>query len=232
MSEPYCHDIIMKHHQTNTPRRLPRYSVLPSGTIGQLARWLAGLSALALLTACSSTHIQSSRIAAVPPAAPCHSVLVVAMDPRPDIRSQFEADMVYFLQQRKVEGIASYKQFAVSDFKGGQAEIRKKCAAAGADSVLMVRTTDRTSFGRAFPRSLGSLEGSTPDETTYELFTSGGNIETDMCLDVRLYRVSDSAPLWNALVDTLLKDQYDSRAVAWKVAKGIVTRLAKDKVIP
>src|ERR1017187_1235011 len=122
MSEPYCQDIIMKHHQTNTPRRLPRYSVLPSGTIGQLARWLAGLSALALLTACSSTHIQSSRIAAVPPAAPCHSVLVVAMDPRPDIRFQFEADMVYFLQQRKVEGIASYKQFAVSDFKGSQAD--------------------------------------------------------------------------------------------------------------
>src|ERR1039458_10225950 len=115
----------MKHHQTNTPPPLPLHSVLPSRTIGQLARWLAGISSLALLTACSSTHIQSARVSAVLPATPCHSVLVVAVDPRPDIRSQFEADMVYFLQQRKVEGIASYNQFAVSDFKGGQAEIRE-----------------------------------------------------------------------------------------------------------
>jgi hypothetical protein len=48
----------------------------------------------------------------------------------------------------------------------------------------------------------------------------------------RLYRVSDAAPVWNAQVATLLKDQYDSRAVAWTVAKDIVSQLAKDKVIP
>ena len=222
----------MNCNRTNPHRCLPLYSALPSRTIGQLARLLAGLSALALLTACSSTHIQSARISAVPGAVSFHNVLVVAMDPRPDIRSQFEVDMVYFLQQRKVEGIASYKQFAVSDFKGSQEEIRKKCAAAGAEAVLLVRTTDRTTFGRAFPRSLGSLDGSTPDETSYELFTAGGNIETDMCLDARLYRVSDAAPVWNAMVDTLLKDQYDSRAVAWIIAKDIVSHLAKDKVIP
>ena len=221
----------MNYNQTNPPHRLHFYPVIPSRTIGQLALWLGGLSALALLTACSSTHIQSARIAAVPPAAPFHNVLVVAMDPRPEMRSQFEVDVAYFLQQRKVVGVASYKQFPLSDFKGSRDDIRKKCAAAGAESVLLVRTADRTTFGQAVPRSLGSLDGSTPDETTYELFTAGGNIETNMGLDARLYRVADAAPVWNALVDTILKDQYDSRAVSWKMADTIVTRLAKDKVI-
>ena len=55
----------MNYNQTNPPHRLHFYPVIPSRTIGQLALWLGGLSALALLTACSSTHIQSARIAAV-----------------------------------------------------------------------------------------------------------------------------------------------------------------------
>jgi hypothetical protein len=221
----------MNYNRTNLPHRPHLCPVLPARALGQLALWLGGLSSLALLTACSSTHIQSARIAAVPAAAPFHNVLVVAMDPRPEMRSQFEVDVAYFLQQRKVVGVASYKQFSLSDFKGSRDEIQKKCAAAGADSVLLVRMTDRTTFGQTAPRSLGSLDGSTPAETTYELFTSDGNIETDMGMDARLYRVADAAPVWKALVDTMLKDQYDSRAVSWKVSEAIVARLAKDKVI-
>lgn len=224
--------LIMNHNRTNLPRCWRSCLGHPSRITGQLVLWLACLSSLALLTSCSSTHIQSSRVPAVPAAAPFHNVLVVGMDERPEVRSQFEVDLVYFLQQRKVVGVASYKQFALSEFKGDRAAIRKKCASAGVESVLLVRMTGRTTFAEGHQGGLGSLDGSTADETSYELFSADGSFNTDMRLEAKLFRVSDAAPIWNGVVDTIIKQDNDTRHMLWGVAKAIISRLAKDQVIP
>jgi hypothetical protein len=223
---------MMNHNRTKLPLRLHSCLGHPSRTTGRIALWLASLSALALLTACSSTHIQSARVPVVPAAALFHKVLVVGMDERPDVRRQFEVDMVYFLKQRKVEGVASYQQFALSEFKGDRTAIRQKCVSAGAESVLLMRITGRTTVIEGHQGGLGSLDGSTPDETSYELFTAEGTFNTDIRLEAKLFRVSDAAPIWNGVVDTIIKEDRDTRYMLWGVAKAIVARLAKDQVIP
>jgi hypothetical protein len=223
----------MNQNRTNLPRALNRRRVFPSREIGQLALSLAGLSVLVLLPACSSTHIQSARLSAVPSAAPVHNVLVVGMDQRADLRAQLEADVVLFLQQRKVAGIVSHDRFALSDFKGDKETIRQKCASTGADSVLLVRTTGRTTVTDFREGGLGSLDAGQGGELGYELFTANGGFKTDVRLEAKLFRVSDAAPIWNAVLDTILKDDsYDSRAVMSGIAQAIVTNLAKDKLIP
>jgi hypothetical protein len=143
--------------------------------------------------------------------------MVFALDDRPDMRAQFESDLVYFLQQRKVVAVGSSSRFAVSDFKEGAEEIRKKFATAGAESLLVVRTTGRTTFEKG---------------PGYERAAGFGEIETDVQLAATLYRLSDGVPIWNGVMDTILKDQYHSRVVMRSVAEAIVSNLAKNKVIP
>ncbi len=224
---------IMNQNRTNPLCALNRCRVLPSRLIGQLALSLAGLSWLVLLPACSSTHIQSARVVAVPAVVPVHNILVVGMDQRADLRAQIEADVLYLLQQRKVAGIVSHDRFALSDFKGDKETIRQKCAGTGADAVLLVRTTGRTTVTDFREGGLGTLDAGAGGELGYDLFTANGGFKTDVRLEAKLFRVSDAAPIWNAVLDTILKDDsYDSRAVIRGIAQAIVTNLAKDKVIP
>ena len=133
------------------------------------------------------------------------------------MRTQFESDLVYFLQQRKVAAVGNSKQFTLSDFTGGAEQIKKTFATAGTESVLCVRTTDRSTFERG---------------PGYETSAGLGEIETAVQLQATLYRLSDGVAIWNGVLSTILKDQYNSRTVLRGVAKDIVSSLAKDKVIP
>jgi hypothetical protein len=179
--------------------------------------WLLAICAISFLTSCSSTHIRGARTEAGLSVSPSHSVMVFALDDRPDMRAQFESDLVYFLQQRKVAAVGSSSRFAVSDFKPGAEEIRKQFATAGAESLLVVRTTGRTTFEKG---------------PGYERAAGFGDIETDVQLAATLYRLSDGVTIWDGAMDTILKDQYHSGVVMRDVAKALVSRLAKDKVIP
>jgi hypothetical protein len=143
--------------------------------------------------------------------------MVFALDDRPDMRAQFESDVVYFLQQRKVVAVGSSSQYPLSAFNGEAEEIRKKFATAGTECLLVVRTTGRTTFEKG---------------PGYERAAGFGDIETDVQLAATLYRISDGMTIWNGVMDTLLKDQYHSRVVMRSVAEAIVSSLAKDKVIP
>jgi hypothetical protein len=178
---------------------------------------LLAVCAIALLTSCSSTHIQGSKTAAGLSAPAFHNVLVVALDDRTDIRLQLESDLVSFFQERKVVAVTSPDRFTLSDFTGGAEEIRKKFAASGKESLLLVRTTDRATFelGPGYERSAGL-----------------GEIETAVQLAATLYRLSDGVPMWTGVLGTTLKDQYNSRTVLSGIAKDIVSNLAKEKVIP
>ena len=148
---------------------------------------------------------------------PFRSVMVFAVDDRPDMRAQFESAAVYFLRQRNVVAMSSSSRYAVSDFKEGAEEIRKQFATAGTESLLVVRTTGRTTFetGPGYERAAGF-----------------GEIETDVQVAATLYRLSDGVPIWNGAIDTILKDQYHARVVLGEVAKAMVSSLAKDEVIP
>ncbi len=158
--------------------------------------------------------------------------MVVAKDERPDVRSEFENDMVNALSKHQVTGVASYQQFPLDDLTGDKEQLKQKFANTGAQSVLIVRLVERGTFMSGPPGTIGDISPGSVDEASYERFTSGGDIETDLRLGAKLYRVSDGSMVWSGVIDTTLKEDYDSIVVMRSVADRIVSGLAKDKVIP
>jgi len=187
----------------------------------------------AILTACTSTHMQSNRTPAGMAAPPFRNVMVVGVDVRPEVRRAFENDVVGFLRAREVAGTASNSRFSLDQLKGNKEQVRDRLLAAGAQSVLVVRVTDRTDFVKGASPSLGSLDLGAVDESRFNAFTQpGGEVDTAFGFGIRLYRVSDGSLIWSALAKTVMKEDSDSAVFLRKVAKAIVDQMAKDKVIP
>jgi hypothetical protein len=160
-------------------------------------------------------------------------MMVVGKDERPEIRSQFENDLVASLLKHQVQASPSYQQFSLDDLKGDHEQLRQKFADAKAESVLIVRLVERGSFVAGPPGTIGDITAGAVDESTYVRFTEGGgDIETKLRLGAKVYRVSDGGLVWSGMVDTVIKEDSDSIALLRSVAQGIVGRMARDKVIP
>ena len=188
---------------------------------------------LALMTACSSTQIQSTRHPAGMSAAPFRNVTVVGVDQRPEVRDPFENDVVSLLREHGVEGTVSCTRFSFDQVKGDKEQLRQKLQAGGAESVLFVRVTQQTDFVDGPPASLGSSDMGAVDESRYVAFTTpGGDINTKFRLGARLYRVSDGAVIWSAVLDEIMKEDTAPTDFIQRTAREIVDRMAKDKVIP
>jgi len=196
--------------------------------------FFVGLVLLVVLPACSSTHIKSTPNSAGMTSAPYRNVTVVGVEARPDFRNPFENDAVAFLKEHGVAGAASHERFTLDQMKGNRERIRELLAAANAESVLFVRVTDQTdSAAGAPPASLGSLDMGAVDESRYNALTMpGGSDNFNVRLSARLYRVSDGAVVWTGMMDTVVKEDFDSIVVLRTVAKTIVDHMATDKVIP
>jgi hypothetical protein len=196
-------------------------------------RLLTAGALLGVMTACSSTQIQSSRHPAGMSAAPFRSVMVVGVDQRPEVRDLFENEAVLWLREHGVAGTASYNQFSFAQVQGDKEQIRQKLQGAGAASLLFVRVTQRTDFVSGPPASLGEMDMSAADESQYVAFTTpGGDINTRFRIGARLYRVSDGAVIWSGAFDTVMKEEMDSTDFIRRTAKTIVARMGRDKVIP
>jgi hypothetical protein len=207
----------MKHHRL-TPWRT---SFLLAGTL------------IALTPGCSSTHIQSTRHPAAAGTAPFHNVVVVGVDQRPEVRDPFENDAAAFLREHGVDGTASYTRYSFAEVKGDKEQLRQRLLAAGTQSLLFVRVTDQGDFVEGPPANLGSMDMGAVDESRYNAFTTpGGDINTAFRIGARLYRVSDGAVIWSAMLDEVMKEDADSTDFIRRTARTIVDRLAKDKVIP
>jgi hypothetical protein len=190
-------------------------------------------SLLAFLPACSSTHIQSTRHPAGVGVAPFRNVTVVGVDNRPIVREPFEDDVVTLLREHGVEGTASHSFLTFDEIKGDKQQLHQRLLAAKAESVLFVRVTSRTDFVDGPPASLGDMDMGAVDESRYVAFTSvGQDINTRFLIGARLYRVSDGAVIWSAVLDEVMKEDADSMVFIRDTAKTLVERLAKDKVIP
>jgi hypothetical protein len=194
---------------------------------------LMAAALLVLTPACSSTHIQSTRQPAGVGVPPFRNVTVAGVEQNPDVRQAFENDAVADMNERGVRASASYTRFSFDDLKGNKEQLRKKLLAAGAESVLFVRVTQKADFVEGPPPDLGSMDMGAVDESAYVAFsTPGGNIDTAFRLGARLYRVSDGAVIWSGVLNTVMKEGSDSLVFIRNTAKTIVERMAKDKIIP
>ncbi len=159
--------------------------------------------------------------------------MVVGVDPRPEVREPFENAAVGFLQERGVQATPSYTRLSLDQLQGDKDQIRQNLLAAGAPAVLFVRVTDRMDFVQGAPASLGSVDMGAVGESRYNALTAaGGEVDTRFGIGARVYRVSDGAFIWSALLNKVLKEDADSLVFMQQTAKTLVTRLAKDKVVP
>ena len=193
---------------------------------------VAVLGALVLLPACSSTHIQSARTPAGMAAAHCRNVMVVGQDERPEIRNPFEDDVVRFLHEHGLEGTGSHDHFSLDELKGDKEQVRQKLAAVRVESVLYVRVSQRADTVQGPPAGLESTDAADVNDFGLSMTTSGGEVATHLRLGLNLYRISDGVLIWSGVMDTVLKEDDDTLVVVRRVAKTIVERLAKDKLIP
>jgi hypothetical protein len=203
----------------------------------RMSRWgkkLLMMGALAtLLAGCSSTIIRSTRHLIRPAVAPFSNVTVVGVDERPKVREAFENDAAALLRERGVQGLASYTQFSFDEVKDDQEQVRRGLLAAKAEAVLFVRVTQQVDFEEGPPASPGSMDTGALDEPRQvALIAPVGQINTNFRLWARLYRVSDGAAIWSAVLDEVMKEDDDSRTFIRNTAKTIVERMARDKVIP
>jgi hypothetical protein len=195
-------------------------------------RLLMAAALLALMTACSSTQIQSTRHPAGMSTAPFRSVMVVGVDQRPEVRDPFENQVVLLLRERGVEGTASYNQFSFAQVQGNKEQLGQMVKSTGVQSLLFVRVTQRTDFVDGPPASLGSSDMGAVDESQYVAFTTpGGDINTRFRLGARLYRASDGAVIWSAVLNEVMKEDDVPVEFIQKTAKEIVDRMARDGVI-
>lgn len=185
-----------------------------------------------LLPACASSHIKSTSNPAGMAPGPIRNVTVVGMDERPEFRNPFEDDAVRFLKAHAVEATSSHTRFSLEQMKGNREEIRLRLVDAKAESVLFVHVTDRADVGGGPPASLGSLDMAAVDESRYNLATPGGEVNTKLRLAARLYRVSDGVVIWTGVMNTTVKEDYDSIVLLRGLAKTIVEEMARGKVIP
>ncbi len=165
---------------------------------------------------------------------PFGNVMVVGVDERADFRNAFESDAVSFLKEHGVAGNASHDSFSLDELKGDREQIRQRLLAAKVESVLSVRVTDQTDSAPGGPPvTLGNVGAGAVYESAYNALTMpGGSDNYNVRLAARLYRVSDGVVVWTAMMDTVVKEDYDSIVLLRGVAKTIVDRMARDKMIP
>lgn len=157
----------------------------------------------------------------------------MGMDERAEVRNPFENDLAALLTGRGITANPSHAQFTFAELKGNKEQIRQRLLAIGAEAALFVHVTDQADFASGPPASLGSMDMGAVDESRYNALTRpGGDVDTSLRLGTRLYRVSDGAVVWSGLLQTLVKEDYDSMVLMRNVARTIVAQMAKDKVIP
>jgi TolB-like protein len=208
---------------------------LPSPKPGwrRLAPDVAAAATLLLLVACASPGMRGAVNPAAHLDSPIRTMLVVGMDERPLIRAGWENDVVAALQKRQVNAVASYNQFPLTTFSGTQDQIRQALAAANVQFALFAKTGDRTDFVAGAPMSFSERDISSAQASQYLYLTAGGgDIETDLRLGAKLYRVSDGALVWSGVVDKVVKEGYDSIALLRSIARSLVGEMSSAKVIP
>jgi hypothetical protein len=208
---------------------MQHYSLLQSAT-----KSLMALALLALIPGCSSTHIKSTRYAAGTGAASFRNVVVAGVDQNPDVREPFENETATLLAEHGVKGTASHTMLSLEELNGNKEQLRQRLIELKAESLLIVRVTERADFvEEEAPVTLGSMEITGESESRFnEFLRPGGDVDTALRLGARLYRVSDGALMWSGVLDATIKEDQDRLVFIRRTAETIVQRLAKDKLIP
>jgi hypothetical protein len=195
---------------------------------------LAVMCLLALLcgSSCTSVKTQGGTTSAVTSGTVLPSLTVVALDGRPEMRINFEHGLAEALRSSSTIVNEGYRKFPISEFQGDKESVRRKFEAAGVQFLLVTRTGNRmTSLSRAAGHAGGGFDWDDLDASRYRLYSSGGEIRTDLRLDSKLYRVSDAQVIWSAATDTVLDENVIPEKMIRAIVRSIASQLKRDGLV-
>ena len=198
------------------------------------------LAAVALLLGgCASSSIKQTWKSPAFQGGQLGKISVLAVDERALVREALENRFVREFGAHGQDALATHNLLGLPEIKADKEAAAARVRAAGADSVLIIRLVDESTYSRQM-RATPALYVSTV--TGYEsygwydyysvAYTDMGVVwsssKQNLYLDSSLFDLKTGQRLWSALTLTVLKEDADRLVVADSLVAKIVSALRKD----
>ena len=196
-----------------------------------------------MLTGCASTSMKETWKSPAHSTGPVQKVAVIAVDERGLARIGFENRFVRDLRAVGQEALVTHELMTLLDIKADKEAAAAKLREAGADSVLIVRLADLTTYSRSVratsERYVGTVTGIDSYYGWYDYFSvaymdMGTVWSTDkktVYLDTSLYDLKSGKRIWSALTETVMKEGTDSLMEADSLTAMVVKAMNGDGMI-
>ena len=206
---------------------------------------LSPLSAMALATllcACATTSVKQTWKSPNCPPGPVKKVAVVAVADQANVRPGLENRFAHDIGQNGQPAMTTVELMRLSDLKENKEAAAKLMRDGGADSVLIVRLTDKTTYNRQARATPAAM---VPVVTGYagygwygyydvvymDMGASHGTLRDKLMIDSSLFDLNTGQRLWSALSQTTLKEDADKLVVADELVAKITAAMRNDGLI-
>lgn len=198
----------------------------------KLKRSLESLALAVLLCSCATTSVEKTWKSPSYAGGPVQKVAVLAISDDSMVRTGLENRLARQIGAHGQAAITTVKLLSLPQVKQDKAGAAARLRQEGADSVLIMRLLDRTTYDRQV--RTGST-GYDPYDYYSVAFTdmgvSYGSMRDFLVLDSSLFELNTGSRLWSVVTQTVLKEDADRLAVADKLADKVAAQLLKDGMI-
>jgi len=204
---------------------------------------LAVAVATLVLAGCASSSVKKTWKSPTYQGGPVKNVAVLAVDDRGMVRIGFENRFVRDFRERGQEATATHELLTLAEIKADKESAETRLRNAGADSVLIVRLVDSTTYANEvrvtpalFVPVVTGIDSSYGWYDYYsvafvDMGTTWGNTETKVYLDTSLYDLKNNQRLWSTQTVTMVKEDSDRLAEVDDLVAKIVAALSKDGMV-
>jgi len=186
------------------------------------------------LCGCASSSVKQTWKSPTYHGGPVAKVAVVVMTDRNFYRQAIENRFAGLLTD---EGQSAFKTYDLFTLPEGNAQRQAAVATlrqAGADSVLVVRLADSSTYSQQTRAVSPAFTSSGAEAYSYFVIGPGptwNSLQTDVSIESTLYALTSSERLWSGLTRTVLKEDTDSVAKIEPLAEKLFAAMRQDGVI-
>jgi len=204
------------------------------------------LVATLLCSGCATSSVKKTWKAPDYKGGPVQKICVLAVDERGLVRKGFENRFVRDLEKEGQPAIVTHDALSLQEIKASKETAAAQMTGAGADSVLLVRLVDQTTYSHSTratgERYVGVTTGFGSDYGYYgwydyytvafmDMGTVWSTTKQKLFFDASLYDLKTGRRLWSALMETTLKEDADRLVEADSLVAKVVTALHQDGMV-
>ena len=195
------------------------------------------------LCGCATSSVKQISKSPTYQGGPVQKVAVIAVDERGLVRQGFENRFLHVFRAHGQEAVVTHDLLGLPEIKADKEAAAARVREAGADSVLIIRLVDQTTYSRqvrATPeRYAATATGFGDNYGWYDCYsvafmdmsTVWGSTTQKIYLDTTLFDLKTGQRLWSALTLTVLKENKDRLAEADSLVAKVVSALCKDGMV-